>query len=337
MDQVIEQAKTLVNNQEPEAALAVLQEHFPENTTNSVFLQTFGEVLLETNDVETAYEVLLKSCELDPKGELGTDKFFYLGQIIGGRDGLEYLDVGLRRLAVEDPKSDKTIKKLNEGIFAKIDIWMTDLCMEPEAEQQCDDLISYSLELDDQNPETYCILASIRISQQQNDKAQQSVEKSWQLFGVKFTTSSSLETVELLQSLITLAKYAIELEMYDLGLDVLSTVEDINDNILEVYYLQTICHLFRFKLQYCKQHGITEDYRQVELDSNAINNETIADIKLALTNGYKLINSQDDLEPEIVDQINQLLRQFGGPEMSEVMPVKVNDDDDKELEDVDSD
>ena len=42
---------------------------------------------------------------------------------------------------------------------------MTDLCMEPEAESKCNELIDYSLQLDDNNnPESYSLLSSIRIS-----------------------------------------------------------------------------------------------------------------------------------------------------------------------------
>ena len=63
---------------------------------------------------------------------------------------------------------------------------MTDLCMEPEAESKCNELIDYSLQLDDNNnPESYSLLSSIRISQQRTQEAIEALLKSWELFKLK--------------------------------------------------------------------------------------------------------------------------------------------------------
>lgn len=379
--QLIEQARALIESSQNEKALQILTAEYEANQTNVEFLQIFGEVLLENNDLETGYSVLVQACELDPHGDKGVEKFLYLGQMIGGVDGITSLEVGLAKLnnqlnlvQLDNGNHDKLlvellklytskqslvnylIKKLNQGIFAQIEIWMTDLCMEPEAETKCNELIDFSLKLDAKNPEALSLLASIRISQQRNDEAKDSLMKSWELFQIKKKTLEDaandiklkgdsgdenadsfevgLEYVELIQPLLTLARFAIELELYDLAITISSNVQDINEDILDVYYYEALANLFCAKKLYWDQNNSkVDDYRDLDL-SNLLNSkdETIVsrvnDAKSALTQGFKIINSNsvETADPELVDQVQALLSELGGPVMSELMPKRNEDE-----------
>lgn len=210
--ELVGQARALLQTLQAEKALELLQPSLESQAQNVSFLQIYGETLLENNDLETAYDVLARACELDPSAEAGSEKFFYLGQMVGGAQGLNALDIGLTKLknqlslvqndageddavlielsklySTKDSLISYLIKKLNQGIFAEIEIWMTDMCMEEEAESKCDELIDYSLSLDVNNPEALSLLSSIRISQQRNDDAKESLLKSWDLFREKKT------------------------------------------------------------------------------------------------------------------------------------------------------
>lgn len=362
---IVEQVKALVAESQFEQALTVLTENLLANQNDLEYLQIYGEILLETNNLEEGYNIFIKCCEMDPTGEKGIEKFLYLGQIVGGQDGLQYLEIAINQLTTQlnqyqqantqDLQYKHLIKKLNESLFAKIEIWMTDLCMEPEAESQCDEIINYSLTIDSNNPETFSLLSSIRISQQRVEEAKEAISQSWELFKAKKTqiaedqsaNSSNIdeevknaELIELIQPLLTLAKFSIELEIYDLSLEVLLAIEDINDQIIEIYYYESLCHLFKLKLQYAQSNpnllkDPEFDYRDINhLNINeSIDAETYHDLKLSLTNGFKIIQTQDDLEPEFVESINQLLSDFKGPLMSELMPQKINDEDDGNWED----
>lgn len=366
---IVEEVKDLVSKDQFEDALTLMTTNLLANKDNLEFLQIYGEILLETNNLEEGYNIFLQCCELDPTGEKGIEKYLYLGQIIGGRDGLNALDIAINQLTNQLNQSQQLdgssaneiqfkhlVKKLNEALFAKIEIWMTDLCMEPEAETQCDEIIKYSLSIDNSNPETYSQLSSIRISQQQPDEAKEAITHSWELFKHKKEQLEkdhpekslndneevkNAELVELIQPLLTLAKFSIELELYDLALEILWCVQDINDQILEIYYYESLCHLFKLKLQYSELNPHIKqepefDYREIDNGKiiESINPETYNDLRVSLTNGYKIINSQDDLEPQFSDSINELLNDFKGPLMSELMPPKVNyDDDDDDWED----
>lgn len=371
---VISKARALLQSVDSDKALEFLSPYAEENSTNVQFLEVFGEALLESNQLENAYEVLQRSCSIDPQGELGVDKFFYMGQIIGGDEGLRYIDVGLQKSIsfLEQVDTDKgtdieflvelaqlypskqelrgyLLKKINLGIFGQIEIWMTDLCMEPQAENECEKLINYSLSLEDKNPEAYSLLSSIRISQQRPEEAKNALLESWKLFQEKRDKleqanadkpkgdrnadpeefENTIEYLELTQPLMNLAKLAIELELYEVALCITSCIQEVNENILETYYYDALSNIFMAKRKYSNDFSLTEeDYRDIELAKlMAYENEEvqkfIEDARYALTNGYKILNSDlVDADPDLMEQVSDLVNELGGPIMSELLPNK---------------
>ncbi|KAJ8145650.1 hypothetical protein OY671_001270 [Metschnikowia pulcherrima] len=374
MDSIIQKARAFLQSSQEEKALELLTPKVSQHPENVSLLQVFGEALLEANDVETAYAVLSKATELDPEAKLGVEKFLYLGQIIGGSDGCSLLNIAIQRLqdqlqSVHDntggndpvlqelsrsyPTSEVLalylIKKLNQAIFAEIEIWMTDLCMEPEAEAECDKLISHSLALDDTNPEAYSLLASIRISQQRQADAEEALNKAWELFAQRKQDlevqqnqegeESTFEYIELVQPLLGLARFAIELGMFEVVPQISAAVAEVNDNALDCFYYEALAHSLKAKQLYAQDHGITDDYREIDdalivkADTEAIQS-CVADARSALTQGYRVINSADleASDPEVIDQVNGMLAVFGGPVMADLMPPRRNDDDDEDWE-----
>lgn len=379
MDLIIGRARALLQSSQEGKAIELLTGEIAKDPENVRLLQVFGEALLEANDVETAYDVLQKACELDQQADLGVEKFLYLGQIVGGADGVSLINVAINRLddqlkkllddsvtdaATNDvllkelaalytsPESLKAylISKINQGIFAEIEIWMTDLCMEPEAEQQCDQLISHSLALDSENPEALSLLALIRISQQRQSDAEVALQKSWTLFAQKKEhlenqqnkegDEATFEYIELTQPLLGLARFAIELAMYDLAPQIAAAVSDINDNCLDCFYLEALAYAFKAKLLYSQQTAIEGDYRELDLapilastDENI--QSCVADAKSALTQGYRVIHSADAeaLDLDLIDQVKEMLAAFGGPVMAELMPERPTGDDYENWED----
>ncbi|KAM9896232.1 hypothetical protein OXX69_010736 [Metschnikowia pulcherrima] len=374
MESIIQKARAFLQSSQEAKALELLTPKVSQHPENVSLLQVFGEALLEANDVETAYAVLSKATELDPEAKLGVEKFLYLGQIIGGSDGCSLLNIAIQRLqdqlqSVHDntggndpvlqelsrsyPTSEVLalylIKKLNQAIFAEIEIWMTDLCMEPEAEAECDKLISHSLALDDTNPEAYSLLASIRISQQRQADAEEALNKAWELFAQRKQDlevqqnqegeESTFEYIELVQPLLGLARFAIELGMFEVVPQISAAVAEVNDNALDCFYYEALAHSLKAKQLYAQAHGITDDYREIDdalivkADTEAIQS-CVADARSALTQGYRVINSADleASDPEVIDQVNGMLAVFGGPVMADLMPPRRNDDDDEDWE-----
>ncbi|KAI5954333.1 hypothetical protein KGF54_002108 [Candida jiufengensis] len=366
---IIAEVRALLATSQPDKALQILSPHINENQNSIDFLQILGETLLENNDLEQAYNVLTKACELDPTAENGIEKFLYLGQIIGGFDGLNYINIGLNKLQDTMNKLENNeitneelqsknynnneeyikwiINKINSGIFASIEIWMTDLCMEPEAESKCNELIETSLKIDPKNPETFSQLSSIRISQQLKPEAIEALIHSWDLFKLKKTKLEDfanekttqgednfeigMEYVELIQPLITLSKFAIELEQYDIATEIIQNISDINDTILDAYYIESLSSILKAKQLALKELNLSEDqdYRDISISqlSQSQNEEIkqlLSEARSTLTSAYKIINSEqvEECDPLVVEQINEMLQELGGPIISELMPKK---------------
>lgn len=374
MDTLLERARALLQSLQELDALALLEPEVAKNPEDVRLLQLYGEVLLEVNDVERAYQALQKATELDPEAHLGVEKFLYLGQIIGGQDGCLLLNIAILKLqdqlqsihdngghndpllvelakvyTLTEALATYLIKKINEAIFAEIEVWMTDLCMEPEAEEQCDKLISHSLALDDENGEAHSLLALIRISQQRNDEARAALHRAWQLFLAKKLhleqeqqqegEEASFEYIELVQPLLGLARFALELEMYEDACQISAAVAEINENALDCFYYEALAHLFEAKKRHAAHTGNTGDYREIELkDVQQLQEEDVvgclAEVRSALTQGYRVINSAgaEASDPEVMDQVNEMLEAFNGPVMSELMPSRKVDDEDIDIE-----
>ena len=56
-----------------------------------------------------------------------------------------------------------------------------------------------------------------------------------------------MEYVDLIQPLITLSRYAIELEQYDIAIQISNNVQDINENILDSYYIESLANILKLK------------------------------------------------------------------------------------------
>ncbi|ODV82774.1 hypothetical protein CANARDRAFT_204522 [[Candida] arabinofermentans NRRL YB-2248] len=389
---IVESSQLLATSQSDQAVL-ILQPHFQKFEKNPIYLQTLGEALLENSDVQSAYEILSKACEIDNDASKGVEKFLYLGQIIGGEDGVKLLNVGVEKLLkqldiidnnnnnnsknIENIEMDQSlellinaygtlhktrnylINKLNQALFAIIEIWMTDLCMQEDAEQRCEETIQLALKLDPENGETWSMLSSIRISQQRTDEAKQSVLKSWEMFYSKKSkleelanesgniqqqqqeeeeeeeediNEAQLQYTELCQPLLTLAKYAIELGLFEIAINISSSVQDINEQSVESFYLEGFANYLNAKriqnsIDEDKGYEISNDFENYKLNYKIDKNDNswnfINDSRIAFSNAYKLLqvdSISDEIDSELRDTIPMLLEQVGG------LLLKVKDD-----------
>jgi tetratricopeptide (TPR) repeat protein len=314
LTELLAETRKLILTAQFKEALKLLKKYSEFIDTPEVF-QVSGEIYLELGKVDKAFDKFSRALELDPEGEKGAEKFLYLGQIIGGTKGIELIDRGILVLS----KDASNTKKLNQSIFAQIEIWMTDLCMLPEAEAKCNELIEQSLRLDDQNPESWSLLANIRISQQRDDDAIEAIEKSWSLFKEKKETLEhdsgfNNEYLELVQPLITLAKIALELGLYEQSMEILTNIHDIDEDNAECYYLEGFTnYLYIKKTQYFQrnQEFNPDLFEQFTLQGVKGFEENAALAKLAFEKVQKISQFQD-FDPEILIQTEELLQQLQG-------------------------
>ncbi|SCU94031.1 LADA_0G06128g1_1 [Lachancea dasiensis] len=365
----ISQAKKYLAENDAKEALKVLKPFKKSlktsNPPNLELYQIFAESYLENGQVDKAYPLLVKSCELDPEGRLGgSDKFFTLGQIAGGEDGISLLVKGIESVSTQagDELKQEQAEKIVGGLLSMIEIWMTDLCMEPNAESQCEELIGKAMEVsDNQSPEAWAMLGSIRISQQRFGDAAEAFSQSWHFFQEKkdkIETGAQqgfgnlhIEFVNLLQPLLNLAKMCVELGLYDTALEIEGAIKDIDEDNLEGIYLEGFTHYLICKLEQFKSNNpaiilspeniyeFNGHFQDMPLDlANIVTQDRVKEARLLLTYMVKLAeqgDSKDEIVSELLQGAEGLLSELGGPaHMSELIKFRKGDEvaDDEEVE-----
>lgn len=314
-----------------------------KNTDNVRLIQTFADAYLDDGQLEKAYPLLSRACELDADGtQGGSEKFFTLGQATGGQTGLSILLQGIENVSKEagDELNQDQTDKIVGGLLSMIEIWMTDLCLEGEAEAQCEELLGKAMEISEgKSPEVWSMLGSVRISQQRFAEAIEAFTQSWNFFEIKrqdieersraMEASSYEEHVQLLQPLLSLAKMCIEMGLYDISLNILNVVTDIDEDNLEAYYLQGFTYYMIAKMEMFKLTNpdvvvkpenmleFNQHFKELSLDlNNESLSEAIQEAKVALSFAYKLgqkVGTMDELTYELVAGTKEILDELGGP------------------------
>lgn len=231
----------------PAEYLEELKAKLEENAEDIDTMQALAESYFEMGAAEAAKPLIERAIELDPEGEKGAAKYFWLGQLLGGTHGLDLYVKGVTILqrAMVAAQNNASLRvniglQLSQAYLGMIEVWMTDLCMEPEAEQQCERLIAEAFLVCDVDPEAWSVLGSIRISQLQNESAKEALVKAWQLY----SKSIDAEVVDhnIVPRLIRLAQSMMELRMLEQVLEVTGALYRLDDQVADLYYLNALCH-----------------------------------------------------------------------------------------------
>ncbi|ODV62101.1 Acl4p ASCRUDRAFT_75308, partial [Ascoidea rubescens DSM 1968] len=308
INKVISLAKEYLSLSEPKKALKILLPYIKNSKFNQDldYLNILGEVFLETNNLEKAYEVFEKACKIDPEANHSVDYFFNWGQIIGGFDALKLFDIAISKLENQISKTNVNqniiIKKLVSGYLSSIEIWMTELCFEEAAEKSCESLINKAIQIDPSNPEIFSMNASIKVSQQNYQVAKESILKSWELFQAKIESlqtndslvfdsiNHNLEYIELIQPFTTLARLAIEMELYETASSIASSIHDINEDIVEPYYLECFANYLQIKLLQNPQNDNYQDSKLILNDNNVEITKLINETRASLVTAKLFLN-----------------------------------------------
>ncbi|KAA8909987.1 hypothetical protein TRICI_004290 [Trichomonascus ciferrii] len=270
-DETVDKAKGLLHASQPQECINLLLPRAEQDPNNVVILQTLGEAYVEIGEPANAYALFEKAAELDGEGKQGGfEKFLWLGQLNGDRIGLGWYEAGLNGLreqysnATEEDDVAFLKKKISQGLCGMIEIWMTDLCMEPEAESMCDKLITEALMVDDSEAENWSVLGSIRISQQRNDEAKDALNKSFELYNSRQLGNDEVP------ALIRLCQNMLEMQLLEHTVELTLKTIRLDDNIIEVYYLNGLAHFALFE-QFKSQGDQDSMYRNGSKASDSFN------------------------------------------------------------------
>ncbi|KAK9368627.1 hypothetical protein V1509DRAFT_51872 [Lipomyces kononenkoae] len=264
MQEAMATAKGQLQNRQPYEALSTLSAYQTLDLDSIELLALLAETHLEISALsdepngqshaENAYNYFKRAAEIDghQSSQGSYEKYLWLGQLSGGHDAVKWFRIGCDRLRKElssenTSENQKVIlkKKLCEALCSSIEIWMTDLCMEPEAESTCESLIAESLMVDGNHQESYTTLASIRISQQRNSDARVALQRSWDLYCDSVAADKSdqalsedgSDEVAQISMLKTLTRCCIETESFSIAEAACKRILELDEEIAEVWYL----------------------------------------------------------------------------------------------------
>nr|XP_015213705.1 PREDICTED: probable assembly chaperone of rpl4 [Lepisosteus oculatus] len=279
-EQLLQKTEECMDNFDFEMAQMFCQRALDLEPTNLKILDMLGNICAELGNMEKAKQVFLKAVELSP--EEGHSKYMYLGQIHSGMEAVQYFSKGIEIMlnlfekqtqlagsaaaAFSTHGPELTSKDISVAFCSVAEIFFTDLCMEEGAAEKCKEAIEKALYYEPANPEALQLMASYLFSTEKPQEGKEFLMRSvalWLPSLRKDTEPSSgeaqeeTENAERMQneippyeSRITTAKLLIEVEEYETATEVLESLLEEDDEVVQVWYLLGwVCYLQKEKTE----------------------------------------------------------------------------------------
>ncbi|PSS20177.1 hypothetical protein M430DRAFT_27247 [Amorphotheca resinae ATCC 22711] len=219
-------------------------------------LNLLGEIHIELGDIDTARQYFLQAAAIDEDGTVGEDvgggaeKFLWLAQLSeeGGQDSVNWFEKGAMSLRIQiqallDRKTlDAEIeamlqekrRKLAVALCGVVEVYMTDLSWEEDAEQKCEALVTEATMVAPGFAEPWQTLANVRISQQRMEDARAALKRSLDLWR---ELPPENDLVPDFPTRVSLARLLMEADMDVDAIEVLERLVSEDDSSVEVWYL----------------------------------------------------------------------------------------------------
>ncbi|CUS13949.1 unnamed protein product [Tuber aestivum] len=246
---LIEATSLLHESSSPDAALPLLKKYLLVNPNSPQALDLLGEAHIELGDTEAAFAAFSHSASIDPEGQAspagtGPEKFLWLAQLSSAETAVAYYERGVEIIkrwlstsATPHPTATAErglLKKLVSALCGLAEIYMSDLCMSPDAESRCERYVTEALLALPESAVALQTLASMRISQQRVEDAVAALKRAFD--GWKELPPTH-ENVPPYADRVNLSKLLIETEEYEVALEVLERLKDEDDQLPDLWYL----------------------------------------------------------------------------------------------------
>lgn len=237
LEDLLEKASQLLEDREIEAAEKFTIRALESWGKNPKSLDLLANILLEKGDWEGAYAQFQEVLEITGSKGWATTHMS-LGQMTTGLESASHYQKGIQ-LYLEQVTSNKLSeeelfdikRKVSNGFVSLTELYLTDLCFEDDAENKCESYLSQAIDLDPHNPEVLQALASVRLSQNRKEDAQECLTKSFEMWYNQEVLPPPHA------GRLALARIMIEAELYDTALLVLEHLEKEDDQEVDVWYL----------------------------------------------------------------------------------------------------
>jgi len=239
-----------------ERALSLLG---PESEEALPALNLLGEIHIELGEIDAARQYFLQAAAIDEDGTIGEDvgggaeKFLWLAQLSeqGGQDSVEWFEKGAVSLRIQiqviqqlldqrkigkeaEALLEEKRRKLAGALCAVVEVYMTDLSWEEDAEQKCEALVTEATMVAPKFAEPWQTLANVRISQERMEDARAALKRSldlWRDLPPEDTVVPDFPTR------VSLARLLMEAGMDVDAIEVLERLVGEDDTSVEVWYL----------------------------------------------------------------------------------------------------
>ncbi|KEP47611.1 UPF0661 TPR repeat protein [Rhizoctonia solani 123E] len=249
IESLFEKAQELVIQCNYDLAHRFVQRILERDPTNAEAREMSAVVELERGQVENAKQIFLTLVPPSPTAPNPPSHSAYLclAQLSDGpHEALNHykaavdLIVGKINIgtSLNEDETSELRKMAAKALVAMIEIWMSDLCMEPEAESQCDSLLALAHSTDAGNVEVLQAEASVRLSQSRPEEAQQSALAAWAAWRDLPLGDPKIPDGE---TRLQLAKLMLEFGLNGDALEVITGVVAEDDQDVEAWYLEGWC------------------------------------------------------------------------------------------------
>lgn len=223
-------------------------------------LNLLGTLHVEVGDVDEAKKFFEKAVKLDEDGTAdekiggGPEKFMFLAQLSeeGGHDSVKWFERGaaalqkqiqtLTDMTSRTPEQQASLEekqqKLGGVLCAVVEVYMTDLSWEEDAEQRCEKLVTEAMLIAPESPETWQTVANVRISQERLDEAREALKRG---LGLWQDLAPEHPLVPEFPTRIALTRLLLEVELEEDALKVLQRLVTDDDQSVEAWYLGGWC------------------------------------------------------------------------------------------------
>jgi tetratricopeptide (TPR) repeat protein len=345
--QLLSEANALLQTSQPDEALVKAQRALSLLKPSSAstiqalpVLNLLGEICIELGELDAARGYFIEAAELDPDGEIpedvggGSEKFLWLAQLCeeGGAESIQWFEKGaaaLRKVigALQESTKKESQElaeekkaKLANALCGCVEVYMTDLSWEEDAEAKCEAFITEALLIAPESPEVLQTLASIRISQVKFEEARSALKRSLALW--KDLTPEDPRVPDF-PTRISLSRLLLESQMYDEAMEVLENLITEDDSSVEAWYLGGWCLYLTAVNQKNEQEG--QEGQSAMIGLQKLSRDWLQNSMKV----YQSLDYEDDrLRQHAIELIEELDRVLGpSPEQDD------EDDDEAEWED----
>lgn len=174
-----------------ESAVTILTEALSIDPTNATILALLSEAHQMLGDLSSALEYLQASCQAEPNSN--PDRFLALAQMLGGEEalqavkkGIKMLERDLQSISQSDDQTktqsvDEMKHTLSAAYIAAAELYTTDCCDLPEAQQECERSINQAIKLRPDSLEAHYAQGNLCLILGEDEKAKSCLNRCMEI------------------------------------------------------------------------------------------------------------------------------------------------------------